>query len=171
VYAQRAETKLQKHYICIYLPRVIGVRYCVRAADCSSRAGSSHGTLAIRSCRLPQQRADDWEVAHFGNLNRNGAGDQDGDGQTDSQEFLSGTDPTNSGSILRVLTITRLRGSGSTTVVWSAVAGRSYVVQYKDSLDAPWANASGVLAADSASMSFTQSSSSPQRFYRVVAVQ
>jgi len=113
---------------------------------------------------------DDWEVAQFGNLNRDGAGDQDGDGQTDLQEFFAGTDPTNSGSILRVLAITRLRGSGRTTVVWSAVAGRSYVVQYKDSLDATWTNASGAIEADSTSMSFADSSSSPRRFYRVVVV-
>jgi hypothetical protein len=113
---------------------------------------------------------DDWEVAQFGNLSRDGAGDQDGDGQTDLQEFLAGTNPTNGGSILRVLTITPMDG-GSTTVVWSAVVGRSYVVQYKDSLDSNWTNASGAIEADSTSMSFAHSSSSPQRFYRVVAVQ
>ena len=86
---------------------------------------------------------DDWEVAHFGDLSRDGAGDQDGDGQSDLQEFLAGTNPTNGGSILRVLTITPM-GGGSTTVVWSAVVGRNYVVQYKDSLDGSWTNASGV---------------------------
>lgn len=113
---------------------------------------------------------DDWEVAHFGNLNRDGAGDEDNDGRTDLQEFLAGTDPTNGGSILRVLTVTPM-GGGSTTVVWSTVFGREYIVQYKDSLDAPsWSNASGALAADSASMSFRHNSSSPQRFYRVIAV-
>jgi hypothetical protein len=113
---------------------------------------------------------DDWEVAHFGNLTRGGAGDQDGDGQTDLQEFLAGTDPTNGGSILRVLTITPM-GGGSTTVVWSAVVGRKYVVQYKDSLDASWANASSVIEANTASTSFADNSSSAQRFYRVIAVQ
>jgi Tol biopolymer transport system component len=113
---------------------------------------------------------DDWEVAHFGNLNRDGAGDQDDDGQTDLQEFLAGTNPTNSSSILRVLTITRM-GGGGTTVVWSAVVGRDYVVQFKDSLDATWTDASGSIEADSTSMSFTQESSSPQRFYRVIALQ
>ncbi len=113
---------------------------------------------------------DDWEVAHFGNLNRDGAGDEDDDGQTDLQEFLAGTDPANSASILRVLTITPM-GGGSTTLVWSAVVGRNYVVQYKDSLDASWTNASGVIEANSVSMSFTHNSSSPQRFYRVVGVQ
>lgn len=113
---------------------------------------------------------DDWEVAHFGNLSRDGAGDQDNDGQTDLQEFLAGTDPTNGGSILRVLTVTPMSG-GSTTVVWSAVVGRRYVVQFKDSLEADWINASGVIEADSNSMSFTHNSSAPQRFYRVIAMQ
>ncbi len=113
---------------------------------------------------------DDWEVAHFGNLSRDGAGDQDADGQTDLQEFLAGTDPANSGSILRVLTITPM-GGGSTTVVWSAVVGRDYIVQFKDSLDAGWTNASSVIEANTTSISFTHNSSSPRRFYRVVAVQ
>jgi hypothetical protein len=113
---------------------------------------------------------DDWEVAHFGNLNRDGAGDQDGDGHSNLQEFLAGTNPTNGSSILRVLTISP-RGGGSATVWWSAVVGRDYVVQYKDSLDGNWANASGVIEADSTSMSFAHNSSSPQRYYRVIAVQ
>ena len=113
---------------------------------------------------------DDWEVAQFGNLNRDGAGDQDGDGQTDLQEYLAGTSPTNDASILRVLTVTPL-GGGSTTVVWSAVVGRDYIVQFKDALDAEWSNASGMIGADSTSMSFAHNSSSPQRFYRVITVE
>jgi hypothetical protein len=46
---------------------------------------------------------DDWEMAHFGTLDRDGTGDFDGDGHTDLEEFLAGTDPTNSGSILRAM--------------------------------------------------------------------
>ena len=113
---------------------------------------------------------DDWEVAQFGNLYRDGAGDQDGDGQTDLQEYLAGTSPTNDASILRVLTVTPL-GGGSTTVVWSAVVGRDYIVQFKDALDAEWTNASGMIGADSTSMSFAHNSSSSERFYRVITVQ
>jgi Tol biopolymer transport system component len=113
---------------------------------------------------------DDWELAYFENLGRDGAGDRDGDGRSDLEEFLAGTDPTNGNSILRVLTITPMAG-GSTTVIWSAVVGRDYVVQTKDSVDANWTNASGVIEAESNSMSFTHNSSAPQRFYRVVMVQ
>jgi hypothetical protein len=69
-----------------------------------------------------------------------------------------------------VLTVMAL-GGANRTVVWSAVVGRNYVVQYKDSLDASWTNASEVIEAGSTSMSFAHNSSSPQRFYRVVAVQ
>ena len=36
---------------------------------------------------------DDWEVAHFGSLSRNGSGDYDGDGFTDLEEFQMGLDP------------------------------------------------------------------------------
>lgn len=113
---------------------------------------------------------DDWEVAQFGNLSRDGAGDQDGDGHSNLQEFLAGTNPTNSSSIFRVLTI-RPTGGGSATVWWSAVVGRDYVVQYKDSLSASWKNASSVLKAHSASMGFTHASNSPRRYYRVIVVQ
>jgi hypothetical protein len=114
---------------------------------------------------------DDWEVAFFGNLGRDGTEDFDHDGHSDLQELLTGTDPTNTGSILRVITVTPMSG-GSTTIVWSAVPGRSYVVEFKDSLDTPnWSSASGVLTASVTSESFAHVSSAPNRFYRVIAVQ
>lgn len=36
---------------------------------------------------------DDWELSHFGAQDRDGTGDFDGDGLTDLEEFLGGTDP------------------------------------------------------------------------------
>lgn len=37
---------------------------------------------------------DAWEMQHFGNLNRDGSGDFDGDGLSDLEEFRRNTDPT-----------------------------------------------------------------------------
>ena len=36
---------------------------------------------------------DEWELAHFGSLARDGSADFDGDGTTDYEEYLAGTDP------------------------------------------------------------------------------
>jgi len=39
---------------------------------------------------------DTWETQHFGNLNQNGTGDPDGDGQTNLAEYQAGSDPRQS---------------------------------------------------------------------------
>jgi hypothetical protein len=42
---------------------------------------------------------DTWEVAYFGNLTKTATADFDGDGASNLQEFLDGTDPTDSNSL------------------------------------------------------------------------
>jgi len=116
-------------------------------------------------------RDDDWEVAYFGNLSRDGLGDFDGDGQTDLQEFRSGTDPTNQGSFLRVITLTKIP-SGTATVVWSSLPGKTYRVEYKDDLRSNiWTALAGLVTASSTSSSKEDPSPAPQRFYRVVSIE
>jgi hypothetical protein len=48
---------------------------------------------------------DSWELAYFGNLTQNPTGDYDGDGVSNLQEFLDGTNPTNSASALFRLSV------------------------------------------------------------------
>jgi len=112
---------------------------------------------------------DDWEMAYFGTLARDGSGDFDGDGLTDLQEFRAGTDPANDVSILRVLTLTSL-GGGSKTILWSAAPGRTYQVQFKTSVDdAQWSDLPGLVTAagTTASTADTPGSGDLHRFYRV----
>jgi Tol biopolymer transport system component len=113
---------------------------------------------------------DDWEVAFFNNLSRDGNGHFDHDGQSDRAEFLAGTDPTNTGSVLRALTVTPLSGT-AVRVYWNAVAGRTYQVQYKDDLAAGWTTLPGQVTATFTTASKLDSGGAPlpaQRFYRVV---
>jgi hypothetical protein len=112
---------------------------------------------------------DDWEVAYFGDLSRDGKGDYDGDGMTDGQEFLAGTDPTNSGSILQVFTVAPISG-GATTVFWKSVPGKSYHVQYKDNLNDPdWTELPGTVITGATTASVVDANpTSSHRFYRVV---
>src|SRR4029077_11612599 len=42
--------------------------------------------------------ADSWEMTNFGNLNQTATGDFDGDGVSNLDEFLDGTNPTSNGS-------------------------------------------------------------------------
>lgn len=119
------------------------------------------------------QMDDDWEMAYFNTLDRDGTGDCDGDGMTDRDEFLAGTDPTNGGSVLRVLTITSLSG-GHTMLVWSAVPGRTYQVQYKDSVsDSAWTDFPAAVTAKTQTATFTDTDgrAAGYRFYRVLVAE
>lgn len=111
---------------------------------------------------------DDWEVAYFGNLSHDGAGDFDGDSHSDFEEFRAGTDPTNSSSILRVLTISSPNNS-TKTLLWSSVPGKTYRVQYKDDLVTPGWNAfPNVITASGPTATASDTTISSNRFYRIL---
>jgi hypothetical protein len=110
---------------------------------------------------------DDFEITYFGNLERDGAGDMDNDGHTDRDEFLAGTNPTDDSSILRVVSISAPGGTAR-QLVWSSTAGRTYVVQFKDSLADNWSTLTGLVRANGSTATATDDSSNSQRFYRVV---
>ena len=124
---------------------------------------------------------DDWELAYFNTLDRDGSGDFDQDGASDLAEFRAGTNPANDGSILRVLRLTTGVAAGAeesrtTVILWSAVPGRTYRVESKADLDAAWTSigADVVASTVSASVAHTVGGDEvvqPHRFYRVVLVQ
>lgn len=69
---------------------------------------------------------DFWESVHFRGLDRDGTGDFDGDGHTDAQEFLAGTDPTNAASVLQW---THIATAGDRLILsWASVSNRGYTV-------------------------------------------
>lgn len=58
---------------------------------------------------------DSWELANFGSLTNSASTDFDGDGSSNLQEFLNGTNPANSNSVRFLLTV--LSDGGSVTRV------------------------------------------------------
>jgi len=125
---------------------------------------------------------DDWETAYFGSLSHDGTADSDGDGRTDLQEFRAGTDPTNAGSVMSLLTITTIASgypgyTQDTTVYWRAAPGRTYRLQFKDDLSDPfWTTVPGDIvtgATRAAKFHSTPAGPTPdsQRFYRIVLVE
>jgi hypothetical protein len=126
---------------------------------------------------------DDWEMAYFNTLDRDGSGDFDHDGASDLAEFRAGTNPANDASILRVLRLTTavdqaVTGRRSTVLLWSATPGRTYRVQFKSDLNFQWLAVAGDVTASSTSASLTDTVEAtpddvmrPHRFYRVLLVQ
>jgi len=114
---------------------------------------------------------DDWELTYFNKLDRDGTEDSDTDGHDDLAEFRAGTSPINSASILQAIAVTGV-GSGTTTVMWSSVPGRTYQLQSRDDFGTPgWSDVGGPVMATGARASVPDPNpGDPDRFYRVVLV-
>ena len=113
---------------------------------------------------------DAWENVYDLNPLIPSAGlDSDHDGFTDLQEYLAGTNPRDPKSGLRINSVRSL-GEGA-KISFSAVAGRSYRLDYRDSLTASgWKSLTSVAAgvADRTVEWVDQGPPSGQRFYRLV---
>lgn len=126
---------------------------------------------------------DDWERAWFGTLARDGAGDFDGDGSIDAEEFRAGTGPTDTNSALRMLSLgTTLFPPAfaplqqQTVVTWSTVPGRTYRLQGRGAVEAPWEDLSGDIPGAGATATRTETllqggPASPHREFRVRLVE
>ena len=119
--------------------------------------------------RLP----DTWERQY--GLNpadpADGAGDQDGDGATNRQEYLAGTDPTDPQSVLRIDEV-RPAGAGGREIVFRSVPNRGYSVWGRDRLgDGVWQEVGRVgPAASGGEVRVMESTPGPSaRYYRVTS--
>jgi T5SS/PEP-CTERM-associated repeat protein len=71
-----------------------------------------------------------WQTQYFGCTNCPQAAataDPDGDGQNNLAEFLAGTDPTNSASVLRIVDVTQ--EGDDVRITWTTVGGRTNAAQ------------------------------------------
>jgi Tol biopolymer transport system component len=111
---------------------------------------------------------DSWEIQYFGSLSRDGTGDFDGDGVSDLNEFLTGTDPTDPGSSFHVQIISGANPGGPVALSWPAAPNRAYRVEYKESLtDSTWISLNqGSAIFGNQGYAYDQPLSG-QRFYRV----
>jgi PKD repeat protein len=70
-----------------------------------------------------------WQIQYFGTTNNPGDAnsDPDGDGMNNLQEFLAGTNPTNSASALRITSI--VKQGTNVVVTWTTAVGKTNALQ------------------------------------------
>ncbi len=105
----------------------------------------------------------DWWEALYGNLNPND--DDDDDGMTNYQEFLAGTHPGQSGSVLEITAM--VLSNGMTQVSWDAVADRNYKLQRGNSVHGGWQQMFFGTALQSNQTVRTMAAPDTNVFYRV----
>ena len=117
---------------------------------------------------------DLWEIANGLNPNllADGALDSDGDGQTNKAEYLAGTNPQLPGSKLAA-SVAKTVTPGQYAITFTAIAGKSYTVRYKDDLlAATWTTLQQVSAPASDTVTtINDTPGVPKRFYQVVTPQ
>jgi hypothetical protein len=102
------------------------------AVDLAWSQGVAHSNGVVRVVSLAQDSDVDglpdwWEERYFeGPTRANTALDSDGDGMTNGQECLAGTNPTNRSSLLRFEHIARAADGTGIVLSWQSVDGKFY---------------------------------------------
>jgi hypothetical protein len=136
------------------------------------------GTLIFTTAVLPPSGDIDGDgIPNASDVNpfdADASADLDGDGFTKLQEFQAGTNPTNSASALRILSITPSSGT-NVLVTWTTVPGRSNALQALTSAGFT-TNFTDLITINGATGTETNyldqgaASIAPARFYRVRVV-
>ena len=137
---------------------------------CDPNPGAANCPIDSDGDGLP----DEWELAHGLNpdsaVGGDGAnGNPDGDGYTNLQEYLAGTDPHDAQSYLKFESITRT--PGALTLRFIAAAGRSYSILYRPSLAAgAWQRLTDVAAPSATELVEVSdpAGGGVARFYRLI---
>jgi hypothetical protein len=108
-----------------------------------------------------------WLLQNFGTTNVNAAADPDGDGQSNLQEYLAGTDPNNAASVFKITSI--VRSPGLTALTWNAVPTHYYAIQTNSSLSAGVFQDFATLNLPGWNSSSFADATSTNRFYRIRA--
>lgn len=109
-----------------------------------------------------------WSQRIFGSLVSQ-TGDADGDGRTNYEEYLAGTDPKNATSRLTIKTFSPLPGGGM-SITWETITGKTYRIERSSSLSPnQWTSLQDNIQGDGTTKSFSDANpgNAPRLFYRV----
>jgi hypothetical protein len=119
----------------------------------------------------PQITSDEWRTAFFGSYTNISAGDSldpDGDGASNWQEYIAGTNPTNGQSKLQFSSITAAGAPSQVTLSWLTAPGKTYLLQSSPSLGASSWTTINTASGDGTLFQYpVPNSSGKGNFYRI----
>jgi len=114
---------------------------------------------------------DSWERAQFSTLQFGATDDFDNDGFSNGAEFRAGTNPLDAQSSLSLRRI-EMQADGSRVVVWNAVSGRHYLLEFKASIDSgAWTSVGSEVVAAGSEASVVDAAAGAQGYYRIRLVE
>jgi hypothetical protein len=146
-------------------------------AQINNPAGQTNVTSGVTLTVLPDfdgdGMADAWEVKYNSQSSpfaTNSASDAlldyDGDGAINRDEYVAGTVPTNSLSVLKLL------GTNTAALRFVAESNISYTIQVRPNVNLPWQNWSNVNPQNTPrNIEFSEPRTNVQRYYRVLTPQ
>ena len=157
-------------YTIPYVTPGDAAQYSVFVSNSYGFAISNNAQLTVTFTDTDSDGIQDWwESLYFGtNTAAVASQDSDGDGMTNLQEYLAGTDPNDPNSKFSVSIATSISGPGY-TLTFTAMPYKSYTIQYKDTLTATsWTTLQSYSATPvQQTISYTDPAGTSMRFYRI----
>ena len=156
------------------LPAIVPANYYI-TATATDAAGNTSEFSAHRQVSTtdsePDGLPDAYEIATWTNLtSATGAGDSDGDGMTNAQEFRAGTNPRDPLSLFRLAPPATV--GADKTLSLANFAGRTCRIDFTDLLGSPtpWRILADQIPGTGSTITVTDPGAAalPQRFYRAV---
>jgi hypothetical protein len=114
---------------------------------------------------------DTWRLLYFGTISNAlsaANADPDGDGASNWQEYVAGTNPLDATSVFQFLPASAPAG-GSFTLQWPSVVNKHYTVQSAPSLFGGWTTLATNLPGNGQTLQWTDSSAAAgARYYRAL---